>query len=123
MNEQSEYDQKAFLDAWDAIGRTKDGRTVYLHLQKIVEGIPEDSEGGALRENLGRRKLAAEIRAAMSEGVRAQSPGIDERPTVYTFAKPVSVGKPRARGARRRVSGAWDASITPESSPGPSGTG
>jgi hypothetical protein len=121
MSEQSEYDQKSFEEAWNRVGRTRDGRTVYLHLQKIVEAIATDTDSGALRENLGRRKLAAEIRAAMSEGVRAQDPSINERPTVYTFAKPVSVASPRPRGAGRRVAD-WPPG-TPADAPGPGNTG
>jgi hypothetical protein len=119
MSEASEYDQQRFLDAWARLGRTPDGRTIYLHLQKIVEAIPTDSEAGALRENLGRRRLASEIRAAMSEAVRTQDPNIDERPVVFTFAKPATVG-PRNRGARPRV-GAWRSSAADARGPADAG--
>lgn len=118
MTEQAEYEQKSFLDAWDRLARTKDGLTVYRHLQKIVEGIPEDVEGGALRENLGRRKLAAEIRAAMSEGIRASNTTADERPVVYTFAKPGSVTSRRPRGVGPRIGHG----LTAPDAAGPAGT-
>ena len=83
-------------DAWDRIARTPDGLLIYRHLQRIVMGTagPDDS---ALPRLEGRRRLAADLMAYMSEGVAEN----DRASVTFAVAKPVpSTG---TRGAGRRV--------------------
>jgi hypothetical protein len=94
-------DNDLLKEAMARIGRTPDGRVLYLFLQKMMMGIPASGKAGALRENLGRRILASEIRSLMSEAVKTTDPGIDERPVVFASLNPVA--NPGHRGARRRV--------------------
>ena len=52
-------------------GKPGDGELFYVLLQKVLLGFATAPAGadisGALRENLGRRKLAAELMAVMAE--------------------------------------------------------
>lgn len=100
-------DNTLLKEAMTRIGRTPDGRILYLFLQKVLMGIPSESgpdDCGALRINHGRRILASEIRNLLSEGVKQVDPGIDERPVIFAATQPVALSKPGTRGARRRVS-------------------
>jgi hypothetical protein len=92
-----------------------DGELFYVLLQKVLLGFPTAAAGadisGALRENLGRRKLAAELMAVMAE-VMAEPIGDrgndeqraklarGERPVIFQFPRPNQ--RRRQPGARRR---------------------
>ena len=83
-------------DAWDRIARTPDGLLIYRHLQRIVMGTagPDDS---ALPRLEGRRRLAADLMAFMSDGIADN----DRSCITFAVAKPVAVGG--TRGAGRRI--------------------
>jgi hypothetical protein len=115
-------DQKLLDEALQRIardaGKPGDGELLYIMMQKIVTGVsfPVAADGdisGALRENLGKRKLASEIMAVMAEvmaepvGDRASDEqraklARGERPIIFQFPRPTGRGS-RQRGAGRRV--------------------
>jgi hypothetical protein len=110
-------DQKLCEEALQRIardaGKPGDGELLYIMLQKVLLGVPSSGKSGALRENLGRRKLAAEIMAVMAE-VMAEPVGdrtsdeqrrklaSGERPVIFQFPRPIERGT-KQRGAQRRV--------------------
>jgi hypothetical protein len=83
-------------DAWDRIARTSDGLLIYRHLQRIVMGTagPDDS---ALPRLEGRRRLAADLMAFMSEGIAEN----DRACVTFAVAKPAPTSA--TRGAGRRI--------------------
>ena len=89
-------ESKDIAEAWDRIARTPDGLLIYRHLQRIVMGTagPDDS---ALPRLEGRRRLAADLMAYMSEGVAEN----DRACITFAVAKPVAVSP--TRGAGRRI--------------------
>lgn len=99
-------DNETCKDALRRIARTAEGRLFYIALQKVLMGVPSDTKRGALRENLGRRKLASELMAVMAEAMSESTSGgtgdPNERPIVFSLASPVAVAG-GTRGARRRV--------------------
>jgi hypothetical protein len=110
-------DNELVNEAFQRWARTKDGRTFYVGLQKILMAVPGTIEPGALQENLGRRRLAQELMAVMAEGMVETKPSDDPRarPVIFSLTKPVAVAGANSRGARRRVS----ASPEPDASPEP----
>jgi len=101
-------DEKLCDEALQRFARSADGRLFYLKLQKVLMGVPATDKRGALRENLGRRKLASELMAviaeAMSEDIGDGANGNtgSERPIVFSLARPAAVAT-GPRGVRRRV--------------------
>jgi hypothetical protein len=114
-------DQKLCEEALQRIardaGKPGDGELLYIWLQKVLLGFPTAEAGsdisGALRENLGRRKFAAEIMAVMAEvmaepvGDRASDEqraklASGERPVIFQFPRPIPRSN-KQRGAQRRV--------------------
>lgn len=98
--------------AWDAIARTPAGALIYRHLQKVLMGTLETTDGGALLRHDGRRTLARDLMAMMAKGIddsggrtESSEPGsrASERPVVFSLARGVSVAR-GPRGAGRRVS-------------------
>lgn len=105
-------DEKLCDEALQRFARTPDGTLFYLKLQKVLAGIPATTESGALQENLGRRRFAAELMAVMAEAMAEPvSDGSDdakrrlasgERPVIFQLQRGVAVAT-GPRGARRRV--------------------
>jgi hypothetical protein len=100
-------EQNLLQEAMVRIGRTPDGRTFYLHLQKTlmaVDRIPQDRDAsGALREIQGRRLLLEQLRDWLSPGVKEFETNIDERPIIlHKRPEPVRLLDPAQRGAIRR---------------------
>ena len=90
-----EIDFQHIKDAWDRIARTADGLVIYRHLQRLRMGLATDM--GALPLFEGRRSLAADLMAFMSEGVAEN----DRACITFAVAKPVAVSP--TRGAGRRI--------------------
>jgi hypothetical protein len=90
-----EIDFERIKDAWDRIARTPDGLVIYRHLQRLRMGLATDMS--ALQTFEGRRSLAADLMAFMSEGVAEN----DRACITFAVAKPVAVSP--TRGAGRRV--------------------
>lgn len=90
----------AMREALDRIGRTPDGRMLYLFLQKQLSGVPLNPDRDALRQIHGHRMLAAELMAAMAKGIRNGNDGRDptERPITFLSREPARVE--RRTGAR-----------------------
>lgn len=96
-------DDKLVHEALQRWARTSDGRVFYVALQKVLMGVTSNTEAGALQENLGRRRFAAELMAVMAEGMtEADKLDAGSRPIVFELAGPVAVSS--ARGTRRRIS-------------------
>jgi hypothetical protein len=95
-------------EAMIRIGRTPDGRVLYVHLQKTllaVDGIPQGVDpAGALREIHGRRLLLQQLRDWLSPGVKENDAKIDERPIILHRPEPFRAA-PEQRGAARRGGG------------------
>lgn len=89
--------------AWDRIGRTADGQLAYLYLQKVMFGVLESNDAGALQRHDGRRSLARDLMAMMAEGIEARAgTSPDDKPITFERQQRASA-RPEARGARRRV--------------------
>lgn len=109
-------DDKLVHEALQRYARSPDGRVFYIGLQKVLMGVPSDSEPGALRENLGRRRFASELMAVMAEAMTENSGdgsggdgiGSGERPIIFQLRGPAVVAG--QRGAKRRVAGPADQS-------------
>ena len=93
MSEELEFQQ--IKDAWDRVARTRDGLTIYRHLQKLRMGLATDLS--ALPQFEGRRSLAADLMAYMAEGVAEN----DRACITFAVAKPTPVSA--NRGAGRRI--------------------
>ena len=93
MSEELDFDR--IKDAWDRIARTADGLVIYRHLQRLRMGLATDLSALPLFE--GRRSLAADLMAFMSEGVAEN----DRACITFAVAKPVAVSP--TRGAGRRI--------------------
>jgi hypothetical protein len=78
-------DDKQMADAIDRIARTPDGQALYLFLQKTLSGVPLLQDGDALRSHHGRRTFAAELMAAMADGIRDSHGGRDPTDHPITF--------------------------------------
>ena len=89
-------DNKDIQEAWDRVARTQDGLIIYRHLQRILMGTA-NADDSALPRLEGRRRLAADLMAFMSEGVAEN----DRACVTFAVAKPVAVTP--TRGAGRRV--------------------
>ena len=93
MSEELDYQQTK--DAWDRIARSADGIVIYRHLQRIRQALATDYS--ALPHFEGRRSLAADLMAFMSDGIR----DYDRACVTYTIAKPVA-GAVTGTDARRK---------------------
>ena len=92
-----EIDNERVKDAWDRIARTQDGIIAYRHLQRIRLGIaPARIDHGALQMLEGRRSLAADLMAFMSEGIAEN----DRACVTFAVAKPSPVSTNRGAGPR-----------------------
>src|SRR6516165_3487338 len=89
-------ESKDIAQAWDRIARTQDGLIIYRHLQRILMGTA-NADDSALPRLEGRRRLAADLMAFMSEGVADN----DRAAVTFAVAKPVAVSP--TRGAGRRI--------------------
>jgi len=89
-------DGQDIKDAWDRIARTPDGLLIYRHLQRILMGTA-GLDDSALPRLEGRRRLAADLMAFMSEGIADN----DRACVTFAVAKPVATGG--TRGAGRRI--------------------
>lgn len=92
-----ELDNKELREAWDRVARTSDGLTIYRHLQKVCLEKAPSIDGGALPFFEGRRSLAFDLMANMSEGI-----GDNDRACV-TFRTAKSATSTGTRGAGRRI--------------------
>jgi len=117
-------DNKDFQQAWDRVARTHDGLVIYRHLQRVVMGLaPADIHERALPHFEGRRSLAADLMAFMSEGIAEN----DRACITFAIAKPAASSG--TRGAGRRISAATfisgydQAGNAGGSNPGANGTG
>src|SRR5215469_18109043 len=93
MSEEIDFQQTK--DAWDRLARTPDGLVIYRHLQRIRQALATDMS--ALPTFEGRRSLAADLMAFMSDGIR----DYDRACVTYTIAKPAAARG--TRGAGRRI--------------------
>jgi hypothetical protein len=86
-------------EAMDRIARSADGQMFYRFLQKVLcETLADGASDGALREQEGRRRFAAQLMANMAEGIQ------DSDRHAITFARIArSDADTRPRGAARRV--------------------
>jgi hypothetical protein len=89
-------DNKDIQEAWDRVARTQDGLIIYRHLQRILMGTA-NADDSALPRLEGRRRLAADLMAFMSEGIAEN----DRACVTFAVAKPVPTTA--TRGAGRRV--------------------
>src|SRR6516162_4595459 len=89
-------ESKDIAQAWDRIARTQDGLIIYRHLQRILMGTA-NADDSALPRLEGRRRLAADLMAFMSEGIAEN----DRACITFAVAKPVPATA--TRGAGRRV--------------------
>jgi hypothetical protein len=89
-------ENKDVVEAWDRIARTQDGLIVYRHLQRILMGTAS-SDDSALPRLEGRRRLAADLMAFMSEGIADN----DRACITFAVAKPVAVAANTGTRARR----------------------
>jgi hypothetical protein len=94
MSEENDFQQTK--DAWDRLARTPDGLVIYRHLQRIRQALATDMS--ALPAFEGRRSLAADLMAFMSDGIR----DYDRACVTYTIAKPERTER-TTRGAGRRI--------------------
>ena len=94
MSEEIDFAQTK--EAWDRVARTPDGLVIYRHLQRIRQALATDMS--ALPAFEGRRSLAADLMAFMSDGIR----DYDRACVTYTIAKPERTDQ-RSRGAGRRI--------------------
>ena len=93
MSEELDFGQTK--DAWDRVARSQDGLVIYRHLQRIRQALATDHS--ALPHCEGRRSLAADLMAFMSDGIR----DYDRSCVTYTIAK--SSPTTATRGAGRRI--------------------
>jgi hypothetical protein len=94
MSEENDFAQTK--EAWDRVARSADGLVIYRHLQRIRQALATDMS--ALPTFEGRRSLAADLMAFMSDGIR----DYDRACVTYTIAKPERTDQ-RTRGAGRRI--------------------
>jgi hypothetical protein len=98
-------------EAMVRIGRSPDGRTFYLHLQKslmAVDTIPQDRDAaGALREIQGRRLLLQQLRDWLAPGVKETEANLDERPIILHRPEPVRLVDDTRRSPARRGGGSY----------------
>jgi hypothetical protein len=103
----AEEELSLLKEAMVRIGRSPDGRVLYLHLQKTLLAVDDLPQGvdasGALREIHGKRLLARQLQKALAPGVKEIDPNVDERPIVLHSAEPVRLLERTQRGAARRV--------------------
>jgi hypothetical protein len=101
-----------FHAAMDRLGRSDDGRTLYLFLQKRLMAVTTAETDGALQRSEGERTFAAKLISLMAIGIR-ESGGSNtstdgtgsvspDQPIVFAVPKPRSVSD-AGRGARRRI--------------------
>jgi hypothetical protein len=111
-------DDQQMKDAIGRIAHTPDGHALYLFLQKTLSAVPVLGDGDALRAHHGRRTFAAELMAAMAEGIRDSHGGRDptDHPIVFVTREPV-------RLAGRISPREHIANTDPELNPGPAGGG
>jgi hypothetical protein len=94
MSEEIDFQQ--IKDAWDRVARSADGVVIYRHLQRIRQALATDMS--ALPAFEGRRSLAADLMAFMSDGIR----DYDRACVTYTIARPERTDQ-RTRGAGPRI--------------------
>jgi len=91
-------ENKDMQEAIDRIARTADGLLLYRFLQKVLCGtVAAQSDHGALPFHEGRRTLARDLMAFMSEGIADN----DRACITFAVAKPATVSA--SRGAGRRI--------------------
>jgi hypothetical protein len=95
MSEEIDFQQTK--DAWDRVARSAEGLVIYRHLQRIRQALAADMS--ALPHFEGRRSLAADLMAFMSDGIR----DYDRACVTYTIAKPERTDQRTSRGAGRRI--------------------
>jgi hypothetical protein len=102
--------QKEIEASLDRIAMTPDGQNLYVFLQRRLMKLPDPSQSGALRMNLGERSFASELIGLMAKGIAesvnrtgssASSSSGAEQPVVLPVAEPRAV--PGSRGAGRRI--------------------
>jgi len=112
MSEEIELQQ--IKEAWDRLARTRDGLVVYRHLQRIRLGLaPENVPDGALPRLEGRRSLAADLMAFMSEGIAEN----DRSCITFAVARPSPVSGASGTDARRKWLASQPWYDTPDTSP------
>jgi hypothetical protein len=107
------------IEAIGRIAHTPDGHALYLFLQKTITAVPPLADADALRSHHGRRTFAAELMAAMAEGIRDSHGGRDptDHPIVFVTREPVRLaGRESAREHLART----DVELNPT---GPTGGG
>jgi hypothetical protein len=93
-------ENKEMQEAIDRIARTADGILLYRLLQKVLCGtVAAQSDHGALQFNEGRRTLARDLMAFMSEGIAEN----DRACVTFAVAKPERTDQRASRGAGRRI--------------------
>jgi len=95
MSEEIDFAQTK--EAWDRVARTPEGLVIYRHLQRIRQALATDMS--ALPAFEGRRSLAADLMAFMSDGIR----DYDRACVTYTIAKPERTDQRTRRGAGPRI--------------------
>ena len=92
-------ENKEMQEAIDRIARSADGLLLYRLLQKVLCGtVAAQNDVGALQINEGRRTLARDLMAFMSEGIAEN----DRAAVTFAIAKPERTDQ-RPRGAGRRI--------------------
>jgi len=87
-------------EAIDRIARTPDGLLLYRLLQKVLCGtVAVQHDHSALQFHEGRRTLARDLMAFMSEGIAEN----DRAAVTFAIAKPERTDQRASRGAGRRI--------------------
>lgn len=117
-------EDKDFHEAMERLSRTRDGRTLYLFLQRRMMAVATSSKSGALRVDQGERMFAAKLIGLMAKGIADSGGRIDSSSTGGTSDQPIvfAVSGPRRitdAGTRRRVTAdtrvaGWDRDPEPE---------
>ena len=93
--------------AIDLIARTPEGRLLHRYLRRVLEGVVDMPDNGALTSHNGRRTLARDLMRLMAQGIedtsaaRTGSTAATE-PILARDRRPAIVSGQR-RGAGRRV--------------------
>ena len=90
--------------AIDLIARTPEGRLLHRYLRRVLEGVVDMPDNGALTSHNGRRTLARDLMRLMAQGIEDTSGGRtrSDEPILARERKPAIVARER-RGAGRRV--------------------
>lgn len=82
------------------IAASADGFLLHRRLRRVLEGVVETDDPGALQRQTGRRTLARDLMLIMAEAIEAKSAGRD-----HTGSEPVLVRGAPARAYSRRGPG------------------